>query len=422
MNALVKNSARLLSANVIAQAIGLIVYPILTRLYSPEDFGLLNLVMSIGSILVILSTADYQNAIVIANTDKQSKALAQLSGCILLVFVAVIGLFATLSGHIARWFNVAQLERVYWFIPIYVLLSGLWNILNMYLTKHEQFAPISRYKIGQNIFTIGSKLSFGYAGVLHFGLLFATLLGPLVALGYILVYIWKHVSTDWKWDKNAICEVAVSYRQFPMFSLPRSLVNIFGASLPAIMLSPWFSLADLGFFSMALTLAFLPISLIVGSIQQVLYQQVAERVNQRQSIRSLLGRINYTTLLIVIPLFAGLYFILPWLTSWLLGETYCVSGEYIRWMLPWLVFTCLNGTICYVADVFMQQRKGLLYESLILLLRLVGLGGGILLGTFEYAVAGYCCMSAVAMLIQLIWFYSLIRHYECSISERVQKE
>ncbi|MGN1239473.1 MAG: oligosaccharide flippase family protein, partial [Paludibacteraceae bacterium] len=62
---LVRNSAKLLSANVIAQAIGLLVYPILTRLYSPEDFGLLNLFLSIGGVLVLLSTAEYQYAIVL---------------------------------------------------------------------------------------------------------------------------------------------------------------------------------------------------------------------------------------------------------------------------------------------------------------------------------------------------------------------
>ncbi len=66
---LTRNSAKLLSANVVAQAIGLLVYPILTRLYSPEDFGLLNLFLSIGGVLALLSTAEYQYAIVVPKTE-----------------------------------------------------------------------------------------------------------------------------------------------------------------------------------------------------------------------------------------------------------------------------------------------------------------------------------------------------------------
>ena len=60
----VRNVAKLLSANVVAQVIGLLVYPILTRMYTPEDFGLMNLFVSIGSVLVILATAEYYYAIV----------------------------------------------------------------------------------------------------------------------------------------------------------------------------------------------------------------------------------------------------------------------------------------------------------------------------------------------------------------------
>ena len=59
----IKNFSKLLSANIIAQIIGLIVYPILTRIYSPEDFGILNLFLSISGVLVILSTAEYYNEI-----------------------------------------------------------------------------------------------------------------------------------------------------------------------------------------------------------------------------------------------------------------------------------------------------------------------------------------------------------------------
>ena len=54
----VRNFTKLLSANVVAQVIGLVVYPILTRIYAPEDFGLLNLFLSIGNVLIVLSIAD----------------------------------------------------------------------------------------------------------------------------------------------------------------------------------------------------------------------------------------------------------------------------------------------------------------------------------------------------------------------------
>ena len=68
-----RNFAKLLSANVVAQVIGLVVYPILTRMYAPEDFGLLNLFMSIGGVLAILSTAEYYYAIVLPKEEKDAE-------------------------------------------------------------------------------------------------------------------------------------------------------------------------------------------------------------------------------------------------------------------------------------------------------------------------------------------------------------
>ena len=60
-----RNSAKLLSSNAIAQIIGLLIYPILSRLYSPDDFGLVNLFLSIGGVITLFATAEYQYAIML---------------------------------------------------------------------------------------------------------------------------------------------------------------------------------------------------------------------------------------------------------------------------------------------------------------------------------------------------------------------
>ena len=83
----VRNFTKLLSANVVAQVIGLVVYPILTRIYAPEDFGLLNLFLSIGGILVILSTAEYYNAIVLPEKKEDGLSVVSLCASMLLLTV-----------------------------------------------------------------------------------------------------------------------------------------------------------------------------------------------------------------------------------------------------------------------------------------------------------------------------------------------
>ena len=73
-----RNTGRLFSANVIAQAIGLIIYPLLTRLYSTSDFGLLNLFVSLSGVLVIAGTLEWHNGIVLPKSGKEARALVHI--------------------------------------------------------------------------------------------------------------------------------------------------------------------------------------------------------------------------------------------------------------------------------------------------------------------------------------------------------
>lgn len=409
----VRNVGKLLSANVIAQALGLIIYPILTRLYAPEDFGLLNLFASVGGVLILLSTMEYQYAILLAKEKRLAIAAAQLSAVLAFLWALIIVLLMPFSDRIAAFFHVEQPVSNLWWLPLFVLGGAGWNIVNMCLTRTKDFSLISTYKVSNSLLLALGKLGFGWGGVTSVGLIVSTAVASvfsllLVSLARVRKWWSRLISVRW----SDIREVAAQYKKFPLFSLPRALVNSLGIALPPLLLVPVFGLTDMGFFSMAIALSFAPISLIVNSLQQVLFQKVTERVHSNQPIRRMLLRLTLLTLAVVIPFFMLLYYPLPWITEWLLGDEWRLSGEYIRWLLPWLVMVCLNGPICFVADVFMAQGTGLIYECAILLARMAGLGVGIYFRRFDYAVMGYMIASTLVLIAQQIWFYRLIAKYE----------
>ena len=91
-------------------------------------------------------------------------------------------------------------------------------------------------------------------------------------------------------------------------------------------------------------------------------------------------------------------------------------GKYIRWMLPWLYFSLLTGSTCYLSDVFMQQHVGLFFEVLLAICRIGGLIVGIFANDFLVAIAAYSIGTAIAVLAQLIWLASLVRRYDKSLA------
>ncbi len=409
----VRNFAKLLSANVVAQLIGLLVYPVLTRLYTPDDFGLLNLFLSIAGVLVILATAEYQYAIVLPKDDKRATAVCQVGLLVLCGVVALVLLSVPFSRPIARLFNTPSLAYYYWLMPFYVAVSGLWILLNYYYTRQRQFGRISRYQLSQSVLNAGAKMSFGFAGVLHSGLLLSTVLAPLCSIAMSIAAAWKHGLRQLLHIDREECRTAArEYANFPKYSLPRALVNNLSGALPSLLLTPFFGLANLGFWGMALTLAFRPLNMISQSLYQVLFENTAHRVNQRLTIRPTILRFLCLTLAVAIPCFTALYFVLPVLTRWLLGAEWEISGLYIRVMLPWLLMSVLVAPICFLSDIFKKQKIGLYLEVLLIVLRLLGLGMGIWQHSFFYAIAGYSIAGAIVIGVQLLWYLSLVRTYE----------
>ena len=73
-----KNVFTLLSGATIAQIITLIAIPILTRIYTPEDFGYIAIYLSIANIVAAISTGRYELSIMLP--EKRIEALAIFKG------------------------------------------------------------------------------------------------------------------------------------------------------------------------------------------------------------------------------------------------------------------------------------------------------------------------------------------------------
>ena len=166
----IKNVGKLLSANVIAQALALLVYPILTRQFAAEDFALLSLFSSIAVVLSLIATAEYQYAIVLPEEDSKARALVHMSALIMLGMTVAVCLSLPFARPIAGLFKAPELARWWWLMPLCVFGLSAWNILNYWYIRRAAFTRISGYQITQSLFSVTGKIGFGSLGWLQGGL------------------------------------------------------------------------------------------------------------------------------------------------------------------------------------------------------------------------------------------------------------
>jgi len=422
---MVRNAGKLLSANVIAQVIGILVYPVLTRIYAPEDFGVFNHYSSICGILVVVATLELYNAIVLPQSDREARSVLIVSCLPMLVLVALIAASIPFAEPLTSLLRIPDLLPFYWLLPIGVVFGGLWNLMNYWYIRKCAYGRISGYLVSQASFTSGYKLLFGFAGWTNIGLIVSSIVAQFCSLGISIALAWKQyvrplfhkdiMTSDGADDQYSLKQTWHKYANFPKFSFPRSIINYFFGQLPVLVLTPIFGTRLIGFWGMAIMLAFTPISTITRSIYQSLYQFTTDCVNARRHIASYLYRFTRLTLLIALPFFTGLFFILPWLTGLLLGDEWVTTGHYIRWMLPWLICSMLTASTGFLSDIFFKQKQGLWFEILMALLRTLGVLTGVVFHSFEVAIAGYSIGSAIACGAQFIWLLSLVRNYEQSL-------
>lgn len=409
----ITNSMKLLSSNAIAQTVGLLIYPLLTRIYAPEDFGLANLFLSIGGIVTLFATAEYQYAIMLPKSDHKATACFH-TGFFIALIVTLLCLFTVpFATPIAHLFNAPALSDWYFLLPVFVFVSALWVLLNYWYTRHKKFTHISTYQLTQSFFGAGSKYGLGLLNFTGSGLIISAVLAPILSLIISISTAFKKTLKPLlTLDKTASKTVAKEYSNFPKYALPRSIINNFSGNLPILLLTPFFGLSLIGFFGMALTLAFRPINMISSSLHQVFFQRTAEHVQNKKTILPFFRKFIRNTTLIVVPSFAALYFVLPWLTEWLLGEGWRVTGEYIQIMLPWLLMSSLVAPICYLSDIFQKQKIALIFEILLVSSRIIGILIGVYVGDFRTALIGYSVGSAAVIFAQLVWHMSLVVKYE----------
>jgi len=159
----VRNVVTLMTGTTIAQAIPIAVSPILSRLYSPDDFGVFALFMSAAGIISVIATGCYEYAIVLPENDEDAINIVALS--IIIAFMVSAASFLVLwlcNREISALVNNPDISKWLYFIPLVVLLTGLYQSFNYWFNRKKRFRKLAVARVAQNTASAGTKMSLGF--------------------------------------------------------------------------------------------------------------------------------------------------------------------------------------------------------------------------------------------------------------------
>lgn len=328
-----RNVFTLMIGTTAAQAIPIAISPILTRIYSPEEFGLFALYMSIVALLSVAATGRYELAVMLPKSDADADALVILSGWITVIFSLCIFMIVFFCNEsITQLLGNPEISPWLYMVPFSILFMGFYNTLNFWLNRHKRYSTMSKNRVAQSVITGSGQLSMGMVSAGAGGLIVSVVLGQLLATLLLFKQFFfqpRQVAIEWQ-NLTKAKELASHYKNHPCHLLPAQWLGVVAIQLPIFIISGAFGAVATGFYSIAQRLISLPTFLVANAIGDVYRQQATVEYQERGEFRSLfLKTIIKTTKIAIIP-FLILYIIAPDLFAFVLGEKWRVAGEYAR--------------------------------------------------------------------------------------------
>lgn len=363
-NSVIKNLSIYIGSNVIGQMIGILVSPILTRIFSPEAYGIQSIYLAFISMLCVASTLSYHNAVVVSEKHEEMNVIA-LSFIILFIFtLSICILLICGKNSFLIFLNCEEIIPYSFLIPISVFCISSYNILNQYAIKYKTFSLISKTKIRQNLCGNTVKillglLNFGTIGLL-IGNVFAQSVGVIGLLKYYVINIKKYKQ---KYTTQGIIQAAKRYRKFAYISTPCNYIYTLGSQIPILMLSILFGKNVSGYYGLAYNIVFLPCNLIGLALSQVFFAEIAEKRRESGIISYINTIIKKTFFLALIP-FVCVGVISPYLFNFIYGKDWILAGEFARILAIQSFFYFLILPVNKVFEIFQKQQYDLFFNIL----------------------------------------------------------
>lgn len=328
----------LLSGTMVAQVIGLLSIPLLTRLYTPTDFAVFALMSAILTVSMTFSTGRYEFALLVCEDDRERAEI--------LVLGLGLGCLTSLIGGVfcavAWWWQFAWLPLpASWIalVPALLLICSLTSVGNQHQVVAGRFRLVAAGEVCMVLVVACSQLFLGASwGSASDYLIIGMLLGRTAALAFvshgIIGFLWRQRSTM---QFGRLWRTAVRYKRFPTFTTLFELTAAASNEMPAFVLRLWFPPSALGFFSLSMRVLEKPVQLVNKAVSPVVLKRVAEIRDQHQRIDSLLLRMSGWLFLLISPGAIVLFFFAPPLFAFAFGKEWQEAGIYAQLLLPLLV-------------------------------------------------------------------------------------
>lgn len=375
---------------------------VLTRIFTPEDFGLIALFLSLASVLTVISTGRYEHSIILPKERSDGYNLMLQTVFIVIAFsVVLFFVLWPLADKLSVLLRNPAIAPWLPFLPLMVLCNALFFTFRAWLIRFKEFKTITTAGVVKSIVLNGILITGGFIT----GHVVFFLIGNITAQSIETLLLYRRMRkqgiSEKRYDKQQVIELFRRYDNFPKYLLPADLINTYASQNPIILLNLFFGDAVVGFYSLAERVLGLPIKLISSTTKEVYKQKATAEFNSkgncRQVFRNTFLMLFFSSLIPTVILF----FAAPDLFAFFFGEEWRSSGVYSRYLLIMFCFQFSVSPLSFTLFIRGHQRYNLYWQIGLLITTSAGLYFGYYHGSADYAILGFSVMYSIMYLVYL---------------------
>ncbi len=367
------NVSLLAGSTAVGQVVGVLAAPLLSRLYTPDDFGALGVFTSVFMLLNVVSSLRYEYAINLADDDEAAQVLGVTLALVIVSSLILLAVALTLAQPVADWLNAPALGPYLWLMPLSLLGAGVYTAFNYWALRRASFGALGRTRITQSLTGTLVPLAVGALAQGPFGLLLGHAVAQSAGSTTLARLSWRQNSAALRGiNRRGMARAARRYGRLALLTSASALVNTAGAQVPRLLLSGLYGTAVTGWFTFSQRIFAIPIGIVGVSVGQVFLSSAARlaRENPPELRRFFFKTARRLFLLGLLP--AGVLMVVgaP-LFAFVFGPQWETAGAYTQILAPAFLIQFVVSSLSQVMFVIRRANLQLAWD----VLRLFSVGG-----------------------------------------------
>jgi len=411
-NYFLKSVSKLAGGTASAQLINLLSLPVITRLYSPSDFGVFALFTMVVAILGVFTTCKYENAIIAVEDEHDAFYCVYL---VLFISIFMSSFLYIISLLIVSFIDL-DIEGIYFTLfasYIGIIFSSAYLALYYWNNRFQNYTLMTKGRILGAITVAILTLSYGFFEGSYKGLIIGSLVGMFVNF----IYLYSKGNSLNRFGTTpsflTLRLTAKKLNRFPKFLVLSSFLDRLSSQFHIAIFTKFFGADISGSIAIHNKAIGLPTAIIANSVGDVFKRKASDFVRDGLDFRKFLFKTAFGLFVIAFPIFCTLFFFAPQLFVFVFGEEWLMAGEFSQFLAFNFLVAFIVSPIANVIYLGNNQKYDLYVQLLLITMLTLGMSYSVNHQSLDYALYTYAISYLVKYVVEFYICYRISKGNLC---------